>query len=105
MDWIIDDNLEPWLAVVAGFVGAQLDADDIAAVDWGLGGTDVERDAWFEYAFAGLETLNVRLARDPGSSVLFVEARAASPDEALDILVKTATEIFQAWRVTRIHER
>lgn len=101
MNWIIDDNLEPWLVVVAGFVGAHFDANDRAAIEGGVDGTDVERDAWFEYAFSGTATLNVRLARDPGSSVVFVEARPAEPDDALSTRIATATGISQAWRLTR----
>ncbi len=101
MDGIIDNNLEPWLAVVASFVGAQLDADDRAAIEHGMSDTNVERKAWFEYAFSGTETLNVRLARDPGSSVVFVEAHPAVPNAVLNVRVATATEIFQAWRLAK----
>jgi hypothetical protein len=45
--------------------------------------------------------LNVRVALDPGSSVVFVHAAVPSEKHDLVVRVETTTEILKAWKLAK----
>ena len=75
-DWILEENIKPLLETVAGFAGTKLDKWDWDAITLGLKSTHHEDDQWFDYQFKGDHSVNIRLAREPGTSVLFVEVES-----------------------------
>jgi len=75
----------------SSLVGYEFDTLDWDAVAIGLRDTDVERQQWFEYPLSGRQSLALKVALDPGSSVVFVEAEA---DGALAARLDAAAELM-----------
>ena len=96
-DWIIEDNLKPLLETLATFAGYSLDAWDWDAVQLGIKGTDVERGDWYEYELSGNRPVRIRIAKDVGSSVIFIDVNV---DGELDAKVAAAMEIMQTYHLT-----
>jgi len=93
-DWILEDNLKPFVETLSGFVGYRFDDRDWDAIRFNLKDTDVEAERWYDYELAGERTAKLRLARDPGSIVLFVRVQA---DEDLERRAAVATEIMGSY--------
>jgi len=94
-DWIKEENLRPWLEIVAGALTYDFDADDWDAFRLGVTDTDVERDTWYEYL---LGPATVRVALDPGSGVVAVSLDGA---DHVTAEVATATSIAQTYLLSR----
>ncbi|MEH1938521.1 MAG: hypothetical protein V7L14_33420 [Nostoc sp.] len=94
-NWIFDNNLKPFIEVLAMFCGCEIDQDDLDAIYSGVKKTDYEKDVWFEYEYTG--SLEFKVAQDVGSSVIFVDVLA---DEALEAKIAVAIEILQIYRLT-----
>ncbi|MEQ9319867.1 MAG: hypothetical protein RIF41_11960 [Polyangiaceae bacterium] len=90
-----------WLALVAGFIGATFDEDDLGAIDAGIRDTNVEDDRWFDYAFGASPALDIKVALDPGSSVVFVHAALPPGEHDLAVRVETTTEILKEWKLAK----
>jgi hypothetical protein len=71
--WIFAKNLRAFMELLSFEVGYSFDESDVTAVRHGVAGTDIEQDLWFEYPLVGRVTAEVRIAADPGSSVVHVE--------------------------------
>jgi len=95
-DWILEDNLKPSLETLAAFSGYNIDAWDWDAIWHGVKDTDVERGAWFEYELAAGHPVGVRVAKDVGSSMVFVDVRAG---EELEAKMQAALEIMQTYHL------
>jgi len=80
--WILEENIKPLLETVARIAGAQLDNWDWDATTVGLKNTDHERGQWFDYQFQGNHSVKIRLAREHGTSVLFVELESNAQIES-----------------------
>ena len=93
---IIDENLRPFCEIVAAYSGAGLDSWDWDAIHLGVKGTDVEKNAWFDYEFVGEHPIKIRVAYDVGTSVLFVDAMA---NEEIELKVRVAIDIMQSYRL------
>jgi hypothetical protein len=76
-------------------VGYDFDDQDWDAVSAGLLNTDAESSRWYEHLLGG-EALHVRVANDPGTAVVMVEARL--PIEVVD-RAKLAIQIAQSYRL------
>lgn len=76
LGWIIEYNLKPFVETLSGFVGYRFDDWDRDAIRFGIKDTDVEADRWYEYGPIGERPVKLRIARDPGSIVVFVQVEA-----------------------------
>ena len=94
-DWIFEHNLRAWLEIVARALGSDFDSDDWDAVRFGIKVTNVENDSWYDYP---LGAAHVRVALDPGSSVIAVAVDGA--DQLTD-QIAMVTSIAQTYTVTR----
>jgi hypothetical protein len=87
-DWVCEQNLKPFVEILSMYAGYDFDDGDWTAVEFGITDTDVERDAWFECELSGENTIQVALALDPGSSVLFFRAESNKETESkIDAIV------------------
>jgi hypothetical protein len=91
-DWIIEENLRPFLTALGWFVGYDFDEDDWTAIRYGIKGTEQDADRWFDYEFAGQHRAYLWLASDTGTSILHV--RVEVPESVVP-KVEAALSIFQ----------
>jgi hypothetical protein len=96
--WIFEWNLRPFLEIAARRVGYGFGQDDWNAIHLALPVTDHEHDRWYEYEFGGPHPIRIRLAEDPGSSVVFVEV-SCDPDTENELRV--VIEIVQEYRLSK----
>lgn len=94
--WVLEENLLPFLTTIGWIVGYTFDQDDWTAISNGIGETDQEADRWYEYEMAGRRRLKLAIARDPGSSVVFVRVQT---EAVLESQVNLAIEIFARFRL------
>ena len=97
-NWILEENLKPWLEIVASFCEYDFDQNDLDAINFGIVGTDVENNRWFDYEFSEGFRVLLQMALDPGSSVIFLKVECPSE---LTPRILTATEIASYYRLTR----
>ncbi len=97
-DWIFEDSLHPFLAILSSFAGYSFDEGDEAAIEWGIQNTDVEKDAWFAYELAGEHPIRLTLARDPGTAVVVVRGEA---DHDTEMRIGVVITIAQWYRLQR----
>ena len=95
-DWIWRKNLHAWLQICGRVCGYGLDDLDWAMIDLEVESTDVDRDRWFDYRFAGDESVMVSLADDDGAGVTTV--RVWCPDH-LQPLIALATAIANSYQL------
>ena len=93
--WIREENLRPWLEIVAGALAYGFDGDDWDAFRFGITNTDVEKDTWYDYP---LGAATVRVAMDPGSAVVAVSLDGA---EHIAAEAAIATTIAQTYLLLR----
>src|SRR5262245_42665133 len=98
-DWICEENLNPFLEIIAGHAGYGFGPDDWTAIRFGIQDTDEERGRWYEYEFPASQPMRLRLARDPGSSVLFVCTESDAETE------RTIQEVFRIAQRYRLSKR
>jgi hypothetical protein len=98
-NWILDENLGPMLEFVSGLAGYEFGDVDLDAVTLGARETDVEKHEWFSYPLVGRHSLAFEVARDPGSSVVFV--RVASDEDQIEPQIEAAVSLMQTYRLTR----
>jgi hypothetical protein len=72
-DWILKENLRPWLQILSSVVGYAFDDLDWDAVTAGIANTDAEGSRWYEHPL-GSEAVSVRLAKEPGTALIMVTA-------------------------------
>lgn len=72
-DWIYIENAMSFLDLCSSRIGYHFDELDAGAVRHGLAATDYENDHWFDYPLVGDREVLIRLAQDPGSSVVFID--------------------------------
>ena len=94
--WIIANNLKPFCETVATFGGYGFDDSDWDAIATGVKRTDYEQGNWFEYEMQGDSPVTLKIARDPGTSVLFVAVEA---DAAIQARMTVAIEIMQTYHL------
>ncbi|MEH2199429.1 hypothetical protein [Nostoc sp.] len=93
-NWIFDNNLKPFFEILAMFCSCKIDQDDLDTIYSEVKKTDYEKDVWFEYEYS--EGLELKVAQDIGSSVIFVDVLA---DEGLKAKIAVAIEILQIYRL------
>jgi len=71
--WISEDNLEAFLTVIGWLAGCDFDPPDWDAISMGMLRSDYEANSWYDYEFFGKSKACLRLAKDPGTCVVFVE--------------------------------
>ncbi len=96
-NWVLDKNALPLLMVIAHLVNYELDHWDHDALEHGLEATDAEAEQWLHYPIGRAPTVDVRLARDPGTAVIHVsiDARAELRDR-----IALAIQIGQQFELT-----
>ena len=88
------ENLRPFFRFAAEQVDYDFDDLDWGAVVEGLQATDLEADAWFEYPLAGSRPLEVAVAKDVGSTVVFVRAHG---NTAIESKLASAISLMQTY--------
>jgi hypothetical protein len=78
-DWILEENLRPWLQILSSVVGYAFDDLDWDAVTAGIANTDAEGSRWYEHPL-GSEAVSVRLAKEPGTALIMVTAKLSARD-------------------------
>ena len=94
--WIYEENLKPLMETVSLFIDYNFDGRDWLAISNGIRDMDGEKDIWYEYQLIGNQTIAVKIANDPGSSVVMIQLQRA-PD--IEEKIQVATFIFQNYRV------
>ena len=94
--WIYEENLKPLLETVSLFVDYNFDGRDWLAINNGIRETDEEKDRWYEYQLIGKRRIEVKIANDPGSSVVMIQLQS-EPD--IEEKIQIAAFIFQNYRV------
>ncbi|MEU1618916.1 hypothetical protein ABZ479_16670 [Streptomyces sp. NPDC005722] len=97
--WVFEANLRPLCEAVSFFTGYAFDDGDWQAVEGALPATDAEhRDGWYAYPLSGRVPLTLLVARDPGSSVVFVRF-AGRPGTGEEARIEAALHVFSTWTV------
>jgi hypothetical protein len=94
-DWFFRDNLAPFLRFVAGRAKYDLLPEEVQAIQLGIRETNQERDRWYDYEFAGANTVRLSFAIDPGSSVVFW--RAECPAD-VRVAIEVAANLMQEYQ-------
>ncbi|MFH9090574.1 hypothetical protein ACH4LD_40620 [Streptomyces sp. NPDC017676] len=83
--WIWNENVQPFLALLARYAGYDFDDADWQAVELGLEATDDEHpDRWYSYPLVGSDhRLEVQLAQAVGGSEVSVRVAGTSGPELL----------------------
>ncbi|WP_256097945.1 hypothetical protein [Streptomyces sp. MnatMP-M17] len=83
--WIWNENVQPFLFLLAHYVGYDFDGTDWQAVELGLEATDDEHlDRWYSYPFVGLNHhVDVHLAKAVGGDEVSVRVTGTSDPELL----------------------
>ncbi|MHC4377153.1 MAG: hypothetical protein ACYS26_11195 [Planctomycetota bacterium] len=73
--WIWEDNLGPLLEVLAHYSRTELVEGEVEAIDLEIAKSDGEAEpiVWGRWQFTGPQPIEVRFAKDHGTSVLHVE--------------------------------
>jgi hypothetical protein len=95
---ILEENLRAMCEHASFLVGYEFDDLDWDAVTVGLRGTDVEAQRWFEYPLCGRQQVTLRVALDPGSSVVFVGTDA---EDDLRARLESATDLMAEYELRR----
>jgi hypothetical protein len=72
-NWLFEDNLLPFLTVLAWIVEYDFDLDDWTAISHGVRGTNDKADQWYEYEFSGAQSARIWFACADGSTVMNVQ--------------------------------
>jgi hypothetical protein len=94
--WIFLENLAAFVTFISNKSGYDLIPDEVQAIIHGVHASDAEAGRWYEYDFAGEQTVHLLLATDPGSSVLWW--RLEGPP-SLREAINVAAEIMQRYRL------
>ena len=96
--WMLVENIRPFLEIIAGLVGTEVDGWDWDAIALGLKDTDHELGRWFSYQFTGARgSISLRLALESGTSLFFATVESDNATEAkCDVVVN----ILQHYRLT-----
>ncbi|MER6421126.1 hypothetical protein [Streptomyces sp. NPDC001137] len=83
--WIWNENVQPFLALLARYVNYDFDGTDWQVVELGLEATDDEhRDRWYSYPLVGSDHhLEVHLAKAVGGDEVSVRVAGTSNPEML----------------------
>ncbi|MFF6778991.1 hypothetical protein ACFY8W_36330 [Streptomyces sp. NPDC012637] len=83
--WIWNENVQPFLALLARYAGYHFNATDRQAVELGLQATDDEHpDRWYSYPLVGSDHhLEVHLAKAVGGDEVSVRVAGTSDPELL----------------------
>lgn len=95
-DWFFRDNFVPFLRFVAGRAKYDLLPEEEQAMEMGVRETDREQNRWYDYEFAGANTVRLWFAIDPGSSVVFWRAECPA---ALRDAIEAAANLMQGYRL------
>lgn len=95
-NWIYEENLKPLLEMLSCLVDYSFDESDWVAVSTGIVNTDDEKDEWYEYQLIGKQTIEVKVAADPGSCIIHVQLQSKPNVEEK---AKVAIAIFQQYKV------
>ncbi|MEU5485728.1 hypothetical protein [Streptomyces mirabilis] len=97
--WIWNENVQPFLALLARYAGYDFDGIDWQAVELGLEATDdAHLDRWYSYPLVGSDHhLEVHLAKAVGGDEVSVRVAGTSNPELLlraDTLISTFATRF-----------
>lgn len=83
--WIWSENVQPFLALMARYVGYSFDDSDWQAVELGLEATDDEHpDRWYSYPLVGSDhRIDVHLAKAVDGNEVTVRVTGTSDAEVL----------------------
>lgn len=83
--WIWNENVQPFMALLARYAGYDFDGSDWQAVELGLEATDDEHpDRWYSYPLVGSDHhFEVHLAQAVGGNEVSVRVAGTSNSELL----------------------
>ena len=96
--WFFEENLRPVSEILASYARYEFTPGDWDAIESGVKNTDFGRGEWYDYPFLGRDTVQARFARDPGTSVVWIDWSA--PPE-LSTRIETLLGIADYWILTR----
>gem|GEM_PF-2857237 len=97
-NWILENNLKPLMEMLSHWAKYTFEPDDWDAIHYGIQESNRETNKWFDYILSGVEPVSIRLAADPGSSVVHVRIEC-SPSLAAKAGV--ALELMQNYKLSR----
>jgi hypothetical protein len=106
-DWIWSGNLHPMFQVLGQVAGYVFEESDWSAVEFGIAGTNSERELWFAYPLIGATRLDVEVAwGDPVAGGDEVVVRIANHlDEVAAARVQTVWSLLNQYEVrSRRHD-
>jgi hypothetical protein len=77
--WIQEENLLPFLLILSRMASYDFDQVDWKAIQFGLSGTHYEGKIWFNYILPGEHDIEIRLAKEEGTALVFFDV--AIPEE------------------------
>ena len=99
-NWIDEENLLAFLNILAHIVSYDFVTQDWKAIQFGLSGTNSERDVWFEYILPGKLDLELKLAKEEGTSVIMY---SFDLPEGLENIYEFLVYIIQDFKLTSLH--
>jgi hypothetical protein len=91
--WVRQENVAKFLGHLAAYLQTTWDYLDDTALIGAIERTDAEADAWFEYPIDGQPPVMVRLALDPGTSVVIVHV-TGDLNDVLAARVETLVDLL-----------
>ncbi len=97
-NWVCPESVRALVSFVSHLVGYRFDDADWVAIEFGIEGTDAERDLWFSYPIVGVPTVEIAFAAEPEADPVHVRLQSSAPVEH-DLLIRleTTLEIFNAY--------
>ncbi len=96
-NWIYEENLLPFLEVLANISDYKFNSDDWVTIEYGIKNTntDANPERWFDYSFGGT---SFSVGKDQGASVVFFRIDTNKSNFAA---IETAFFVMCSYRVTK----
>jgi hypothetical protein len=95
-DWILEENLLPFVTMASRVVGRVMDEDDREWLPAAVAAADAEANRWFELPLTPDGTQKLQLAPDPGSCVVHVRAEVS---HSFGPQIEVLLQVFQEYKL------
>lgn len=79
--WIFEENLFPVLSLLSSLCHYELDADDRAAVIYGVRDIDEKHNKWFRYFLGNESELQLEISMEFGTGIYSIQIESKLPIE------------------------
>jgi hypothetical protein len=95
-NWVFEDNLEQFIAVLAYLVGYRMYSKehDWVGIESGLQSTNVDNDRWYSYPFAGTVPVLLEVSHDPNATEVANVRVRSTPDVTPELKAKLDLLVF-----------